>query len=121
MTGGTVIVLGATGRNFGAGMSGGVAYVYDPTGAFPALVNREMVDLDPLSDDDRAVIERHVRRHYEETGSGMADAVLAEFHEAVRHFVKVMPQDFKRVLRAQASAEAKGEDVNDAIMAAARA
>ncbi len=121
MTGGTVIVLGATGRNFGAGMSGGVAYVYDPAGAFPALVNREMVDLDPLSDDDRATIERHVRRHYEETGSGLADAVLAEFHEAVRHFVKVMPQDFKRVLRARASAEAKGEDVNDAIMAAARA
>ena len=121
MTGGTVIVLGTTGRNFGAGMSGGAAYVYDVDGTFPGLVNREMVDLDPLSDDDRALIERHVRRHYEETGSAVADAVLAEFHDAVRHFVKVMPQDFKRVLRAKASAEAKGENVDDAIMAAARA
>ena len=120
MTGGTVVVLGATGRNFGAGMSGGAAYVYDPAGVFPALLNREMVDLDQLSDDDRHTIERLVRRHYEETGSGIADAILADFHETVRHFVKVMPQDYKRVLRAKEAAEAKGEDVNDAIMAAAR-
>jgi glutamate synthase (NADPH) large chain len=121
MTGGTVIVLGATGRNFGAGMSGGVAYVYDPHGSFPSLLNREMVDLDPLSDDDRKDLERHIRKHYQETGSGLADAILADFHDTVRHFVKVMPQDYKRVLRAAAAAEAKGEDVNDAIMAAARA
>ena len=120
MTGGRVVVLGPTGRNFGAGMSGGVAYVYDPTGVFPSLLNREMVDLDPFTEEDREVLETTIRKHFAETGSSVADHVLAHFNEEIRHFSKVMPQDYKRVIRARAAAEAEGRDVDEAIMAAAR-
>ena len=121
MTGGRVVVLGATGRNFGAGMSGGVAYVYDPKGLFPALLNREMVDLDPLTEEDGEHVEAMVRRHHAETGSAVAEEVLANFLASSRHFLKVMPQDYKRVLRARAAAEESGQNVDDAVMAAARA
>ena len=120
MTGGRVVVLGPTGRNFGAGMSGGVAYVYDPTGVFPSLLNREMVDLDPFTEEDREILESTIRKHFAETGSSVADHVLACFNEEIRHFSKVMPQDYKRVIRARAAAEAEGRDVDEAIMAAAR-
>ena len=121
MTGGKVVVLGETGRNFGAGMSGGVAYVYDPKGGFPARLNREMVDIDPLSDDDKTFLRQIIGMHTSVTGSSVGEDVLAHFEEASRHFVKVMPQDYKRVLRAIANAEASGQNVDDAVMAAARA
>ena len=121
MTGGRVVVLGGTGRNFGAGMSGGVAYVYDRSGAFPALVNHEMVDLDPLTEEDWENLAGMVKRHVDETDSAVGKAVLADFGTAVGHFHKVMPQDYKRVLRARAAAEAAGLNVDDAVMAAARA
>ena len=121
MTGGRVVVLGRTGRNFGAGMSGGISFVYDPVGRFPASVNREMVDIDPLSPDDASFLQATIERHRHETGSTVAAEILAAWGEAQKDFVKVMPQDFKRVLRASAAAEAEGRNVDDAIMAAARA
>ncbi len=121
MTGGRVLVLGPTGRNFGAGMSGGVAYVYNPSGVFPSLLNREMVDLDPLTEDDRGVIKSMLSAHFAETGSAVADRLLASFGAETKNFYKVMPQDYKRVLRAKAAAEAAGTNVDEAIMAAARA
>jgi glutamate synthase (NADPH) large chain len=121
MTGGRVVVLGRTGRNFGAGMSGGMAFVYDPAGRFPSLVNREMVDLDPLSDEDVEFLHGVITRHHAETGSTVAANILASWAESQKDFDKVMPQDFKRVLRASSAAEAQGRNVNDAIMAAARA
>ena len=121
MTGGRVLVLGPTGRNFGAGMSGGVAYVYNPNGVFPSLLNREMVDLDPLTEDDRVVIQSMLQSHFTETGSAVADRLLAHFGAETKNFYKVMPQDYKRVLRAKAAAEAAGANVDEAIMAAARA
>ena len=77
MTGGRVVVLGPTGRNFGAGMSGGVAYVYDPSQSFASLVNGEMVDIDPLDDEDIDFLRDVVRRHQAETGSTVAAAILA--------------------------------------------
>jgi glutamate synthase (NADPH) large chain len=120
MTGGKVVVLGPTGRNFGAGMSGGTAYVYDPDAVFPSLVNREMVDIDPLSDEDKEWLAAIVQRHHHETGSAVAQQMLANWSEAVQEFVKVMPQDFKRVLRAKTQAQAEGRNVDEAIMAAAR-
>ena len=120
MTGGRVVVLGPTGRNFAAGMSGGVAFVYDPDDRFPIRVNREMVDLDPLDDDDRAWLRDAVRRHQRETGSEVAAGILAWWHDEVRHFHKVMPKDYKRVLEASLLAEEQGRDVLDAIMTAAR-
>jgi glutamate synthase (NADPH) large chain len=121
MTGGAVVVLGETGRNFGAGMSGGAAFVYDPKGLFPARLNREMVDIDPLSDDDKNFLREIIGTHTKETGSAIGDLILADFTDKVRHFVKVMPQDYKRVLKAIAQAEASGQNVDDAVMAAARA
>ena len=119
MTAGRVVVLGPTGRNFAAGMSGGVAFVYDPDAQFHALVNREMVDLDPLEPEDVDWLRTTVRRHSAETGSAVAARLLAKWHQEVRRFVKVMPRDYKRVLEAARIAEERGTSVDEAIMAAA--
>jgi glutamate synthase (NADPH/NADH) large chain len=115
MTGGTVVVLGPTGRNFAAGMSGGVAYVLDLR---TERVNAGMVDLDPLDEDDRRTLRRAVGHHLEETGSTVAEDLLADWDTALPRFTKVMPKDFKRVLAASATAEREGRDVVDAIMEA---
>jgi glutamate synthase domain-containing protein 3 len=107
MTGGRVVVLGATGRNFAAGMSGGIAYVLDEHGEFPARCNMGMVGFDEISQADaielRAMIEEHARR----TDSPVARDVLDRFEAllAAGAFVKVMPHDYKRVLRELAEAE----------------
>jgi glutamate synthase (NADPH/NADH) large chain len=119
MTGGRVAVLGPTGRNFGAGMSGGIAYVFDRDMTFATRVNRELVDLDPLDDEDREWLRDIVRRHHVETGSEVAARLLERWHDNVRRFVKVMPKDYKRVLQATLDAEERGVSVVDAIMAAA--
>jgi glutamate synthase (NADPH/NADH) large chain len=118
MTGGRVVVLGRTGRNFGAGMSGGIAYVHDPNRVFPNLVNHEMVDLDPLEDEDREFLRGIIRRHYDETGSAVAQRILDRWRREVEHFAKVMPKDYKRVLEAARVAEERGMSVDEAIMAA---
>jgi len=117
MTGGVVVVLGRTGRNVAAGMSGGVAYVLDLD---ETLVNREMVDLDPLDDEDAAVLADLVRRHTEETGSPVAEALLADWPAALERFGKVMPRDYKRVLAARDRALREGLDVDETIMEASR-
>jgi glutamate synthase (NADPH) large chain len=119
MTGGRAVVLGPTGRNFAAGMSGGIAYVLDEVGDFHTRVNHEMVDLDPLDDEDRAFLLDRLEMHRRETDSEVAARILAEPGSAMRRFVKVMPKDYKRVLAAAKRAEARGEPVLDAIMAAA--
>ena len=119
MTGGRAVILGPTGRNFGAGMSGGIAYVYDPDGTFALRVNREMVDLDPLSDEDRAWLIERLRMHYAETESRVAERMLADVETHLHLFVKVMPKDYKRVLEVTKRATSTGEDVQVAIMAAA--
>ncbi|KZS99124.1 NADPH-dependent glutamate synthase [Sistotremastrum niveocremeum HHB9708] len=104
MTGGRVVVLGATGRNFAAGMSGGIAYVLDTAHTFASKVNMEMVGLGKVTDPReiaalRSLIEDH--RHY--TGSEVADRVLHDFHHLLPLFVRVMPHDYKRVLDEQAA------------------
>ncbi len=119
MTGGHAVILGATGRNFGAGMSGGTAYVYDPDDVFHRNLNTEMVDIDPLSEDDQEWLRDIIRRHHAETGSVVAQRILDRWHTNVRHFTKVMPKDYKRILEAKARAEAEGTDPDEAIMAAA--
>jgi glutamate synthase (NADPH/NADH) large chain len=118
MTGGRVVVLGPTGRNFGAGMSGGIAYIHDPDRTFATLVNHEMVDLDPLEDDDREFLREVIRKHHEETGSAVAQRILERWRREVEHFAKVMPKDYKRVLEAARVAEERGLSVDEAIMAA---
>ena len=118
MTGGTVVVLGPTGRNFAAGMSGGVAYLLDLD---PLLVNLEMVDLESLSVDDSSTLRGLITRHLDETGSAVAEGLLADWARHVRSFTKIMPRDYKRVLEATRQAEAAGRPVDEAIMEAARA
>jgi glutamate synthase (NADPH/NADH) large chain len=116
MTGGRVVILGPTGRNFAAGMSGGTAYVLDLN---PARLNREMVDTDPVEEADAEFLHEVISRHHAETGSAVAARLLADWDSAVGRFTKVMPQDYKRVLAAASAAEREGRDVNEAVMAAA--
>ncbi|HZA11781.1 glutamate synthase large subunit [Mycobacterium sp.] len=119
MTGGKVVVLGSTGRNFAAGMSGGVAYVYDPDGVFPDHLNTEMVELEELDGGDLEWLHRMLTKHLDATDSVPARRILADWPHRQRQFVKVMPRDYKRVLQAMAEAEQNGTDVSQAIMAAA--
>ena len=104
MTGGVVVILGTTGRNLGAGMSGGVAYVLDLD---PGRVNPDMVDLDPMSAEDIGRLHGLLRRHAEETESERATELLADWPSAARRFTTVMPKDYKRVL--QAARRGRGE------------
>jgi glutamate synthase (NADPH/NADH) large chain len=99
MTGGRVVILGETGRNFAAGMSGGIAYVYDVKGQFPGRVNREMVELDPLDQDDIKWLQDMITRHYAYTGSTVAKFVLDDIENQARNFVKVFPVDYKKALQ----------------------
>jgi glutamate synthase (NADPH) large chain len=116
MTGGRVVILGPTGRNFAAGMSGGIAYVLDLR---PARLNREMVDVDPVEDADVEFLREVISRHHAETGSAVAARLLADWDAAVGRFTKVMPKDYKRVLSAMSAAEREGRNVDEAVMAAA--
>jgi glutamate synthase (NADPH) large chain len=119
MTGGRAVVLGETGRNFGAGMSGGIAYVWDPEDLFHRNLNNEMVDLDPLDEIDEAWLRDTIRTHLAETNSAVAQRILDRWHTSKRHFKKVMPEDYKRVLEAAEKARIEGVDVDEAIMASA--
>ncbi|BBY18920.1 glutamate synthase [Mycolicibacterium litorale] len=119
MTGGKVVILGPTGRNFAAGMSGGMAYVYDPAGALAESVNAEMVELDVLDEEDATWLRGMLQAHVDATDSAVGARVLNNWEEELKLFVKVMPRDFKRVLAAIAEAERTGADKNEAIMAAA--
>ncbi len=104
MTGGVVVVLGRTGKNFGAGMSGGMAYVYDPEGTFARRLNPGMVDLEPLDDFDRPLLHKLVRNHFAYTSSKRALDMLNDWVVEERHFVKVMPRDYRAVLEARGAA-----------------
>jgi glutamate synthase (NADPH/NADH) large chain len=119
MTGGRAVVLGPTGRNFGAGMSGGIAFVYDPDSTFVNRLNLEMVDLEPLDEDDLQWLRETIRVHGQETGSPVAARILQGWHDELRRFRKVMPKDYRRVLDAAAEAEAQGRDPLEAVMAVA--
>jgi glutamate synthase (NADPH/NADH) large chain len=119
MTGGRAVILGPTGRNFGAGMSGGLAFVYDPEASFHKNLNAELVDLDPLDDDDLEWLRATIQRHATETGSPVAAKILNRWYEESRSFRKVFPKDYKRVLAAIVQAEELGTNVDEAVMAAA--
>jgi glutamate synthase domain-containing protein 2/glutamate synthase domain-containing protein 1/glutamate synthase domain-containing protein 3 len=98
MTGGRVVVLGPTGRNFAAGMSGGIAYVLDEEGSFARRCNTELVAFDPLEDDDVELLRALIEEHRARTGSAVASRVLGAWEETLPRFVKVMPHDYKRAL-----------------------
>jgi glutamate synthase (NADPH/NADH) large chain len=116
MTGGVVVIVGPTGRNVAAGMSGGVAYILDLN---PARLNTEMVAVEELDEADEALVRGLVTRHAAETASPVAAGLLADWESTLPRFAKIMPLDYKRVLEAARLAERDGVDVDTAIMAAA--
>jgi glutamate synthase (ferredoxin) len=113
------VVLGPTGRNFAAGMSGGIAYVLDEAGTFPSRVNAQMVDLGPLEDPTEiTAVRRLVERHLAHTSSQRARLLLDAWDDAVPKFVRVIPRDYKRMLASIARAEEQGLVGDEAIMVA---
>ena len=118
MTGGAVVILGETGRNFAAGMSGGVAYVLDEHEEFASRCNTEMVGLELLDEKDRATVKAMIEAHAECTGSSRATMILINWERYQSRFVKVMPMDYKRVLQALERAKAAGLSGDDALAAA---
>ncbi len=98
MTGGLVVVLGDTGKNFGAGMSGGMAYVYDPASELAEKLNGDMADLEPLEEFDLQLLQRMMRNHFTYTSSKLALDMLNDWENRQQYFIKVMPRDYKRVL-----------------------
>lgn len=111
MTGGQVAILGPTGRNFGAGMSGGIAYVIDPDGSFESNFNpaiADLLDVEPGSEDDKS-LKYMIEKHLEYTGSKVAEKLLADWDNSVSQFKKVFPRDYARVLRERALAESEAK------------
>ncbi len=119
MTGGRVVVLGTTGRNFAAGMSGGIAYILDELGDFASRCNREMVALEKLEDAEEIQgVRQMVEQHLASTGSQRAARILDGWPQFVPQFVKVLPQDYARVLKSLKKMEGLGLSGDEAIMAA---
>jgi glutamate synthase domain-containing protein 3 len=98
MTGGEAIILGTTGKNFGAGMSGGIAYVLDADGTLESRFNNDSADLEQPSDEDLVYLQSRIQAHLDHTGSERAKALLGDWNTASGQFVKVFPRDYKRVL-----------------------
>ena len=121
MTGGRVLVLGQTGRNFGAGMSGGIAYAYDEAGDFATHCNMGMVYLEPLDDlEELDLVRGLMERHLEYTGSTVAANLLSQWPKIAERFVKVMPRDYRRVLEEQAREQAAQAAAGDGDKVGAR-
>jgi glutamate synthase (ferredoxin) len=119
MTGGRVVVLGKTGRNFAAGMSGGIAYVLDEAGDFPTRCNQALVSLEKLADaDEIEAVWKLIQRHQTYTRSERAAGILGEWKKLVPKFVKVMPKDYARVLQSMKKVQSQGLSGDEAIMAA---
>jgi len=119
MTGGRVVVLGPTGRNFAAGMSGGIAYVLDMEGDFETRCNLQMVDLEPLNDQaDIRELNDLIWQHAFHTGSQVAWRVLGNWQDMYRRFVKVFPKDYRRMLQHIERAEQNGLSGEEAVMRA---
>jgi len=119
MTGGRVVVLGPAGRNFGAGMSGGIGYVLDETGDFTKRINMQMVGVEKLeAKAEIAAVRALIEKHLDYTKSPRAQAILANWDAFVPKFVKVLPKDYKRMLACIDRAQAQGLTGDEAIMAA---
>jgi glutamate synthase (ferredoxin) len=119
MTGGRVIVLGKTGRNFAAGMSGGIAYVFDERGELPVRCNADMVSLHELSEPDEIdYVKTMLQRHLDATQSLYAQRILANWEESLSKFVRVMPKDYERMLKLVKEVESSGLSGEEALMAA---
>lgn len=122
MTGGRVVVLGSTGRNFAAGMSGGIAYVLDETDTFAGRCNKEMVEIDSLEDPiEIRQLKEMILKHYKYTESSLAERILLNWSELVPKFARVMPRDYKRMLQAIRQMHEAGLSGEEALMAAFKA
>ena len=113
MTGGRIVVLGDTGRNFAAGMSGGLAYLYDVKGSFSSLCNTEMVDLHEVSQQDYNELRQMIADHFKYTHSSVAKFIIDDFDNQLRNFIKVFPKDYKRVLTAKQVTAIESINEND--------
>jgi glutamate synthase (NADPH/NADH) large chain len=109
MTGGLAVILGPTGRNFAAGMSGGIAYVYNIKNDFDLLCNKEMVDLDPVGAEDLPELQKMIQAHYDKTGSTVAKFILSDLDNQLNHFIKVFPRDYKKVLQTSKASVSAGK------------
>ncbi len=109
MTGGLAVILGPTGRNFAAGMSGGIAYVYNVQNDFDPLCNKEMVDLDPVGAEDIPELQKMIQAHYDKTGSTVAKFILSDLENQLNHFIKVFPRDYKKVLQSSKASVSAGK------------
>ena len=109
MTGGLAVILGPTGRNFAAGMSGGIAYVYNIKNDFDLLCNKEMVDLDPVGTEDLPELQKMIQAHYDKTGSTVAKFILSDLDNQLNHFIKVFPRDYKKVLQTSKASVSAGK------------
>jgi glutamate synthase (NADPH/NADH) large chain len=109
MTGGLAVILGPTGRNFAAGMSGGIAYVYNVQNDFESLCNKEMVDLDPVGTEDIPELQKMIQAHFDKTGSSVAKFILSDLDNQLKHFIKVFPRDYKKVLQTRKAAASAGK------------
>jgi glutamate synthase (NADPH/NADH) large chain len=116
MTGGIAVILGETGRNFAAGMSGGIAYVYNPGLSFPQRCNMEMIEFDEMDADDYAELKRLIQNHLDFTGSAVAEGILSDWDNAIQHFIKVMPSDYKAVLLKRKELKEVGIDNLEAVV-----
>jgi glutamate synthase (NADPH/NADH) large chain len=114
MTGGIVVVLGPTGRNFGAGMSGGFAFVWQLD---QAKVNTELVDLKPVSEEHEVILRDLVERHATETGSRVAQRMLDNWPQTLAEFTSVIPRDYQRVVQVIRAAQAAGREIDETLMA----
>ena len=122
MTGGTVVILGSVGKNFAAGMSGGTAYVLDEDNRLYRNLNRQLVLMEDVeSKSDRAELERLIRKHVENTGSKKGRDILDHFADYVPRFKKIIPTDYKEILRLTARSEENGNDPETAKIEAFRA
>jgi glutamate synthase (NADPH/NADH) large chain len=119
MTGGTALILGPTGRNVAAGMSGGVGYVFDPDNVLERRLNREFVEIEELDIDDVKSVTDLIQRHIELTGSPLARRLASQMDETIGHLRKIMPRDYRKVLEATKRAVDAGENVDEAVMAVA--
>jgi len=118
MTGGTVVILGPTGRNFGAGMSGGIAYIYDEHGDFNERCNTEMVSIESIDDEDQNTLNKMIQNHLDYTESTVAQNLLDNWSESIAKFVKVMPNDYKRMVENIKRVTESGLSGDEAMMAA---
>ena len=118
MTGGCVAVIGRTGRNFAAGMSGGIAYVYNSDGELDQNCNKELVSLECLEDKDLAQLKEMLEKHLKNTGSDVAGNILDNWDSEAKNFVKVIPNDYKKVVAVLDEELAKGTDRDEAMLIA---